>query len=40
MIILWWNVEPVLLWLKQDLEVAAYATLYIRWLSPSLPGTR
>lgn len=38
MAVLWYNIEPILLYLKQDPEVAALASAYLRVLSLSLPA--
>ncbi|KAB5592881.1 MATE efflux family protein [Ceratobasidium theobromae] len=35
---LWQNIEPVLLLLRQDPEVARFAALYLRFISFQLPG--
>ena len=36
---LWWNIEPILIFLHQDREVADGAGRYLRILSPSLLGS-
>ncbi|KAF8582562.1 multidrug/Oligosaccharidyl-lipid/Polysaccharide flippase [Ramaria rubella] len=35
---IWWNSEHILLFLKQDPEVAHLAGVYLRWLTLSLPA--
>ncbi|PPR06453.1 hypothetical protein CVT24_002614 [Panaeolus cyanescens] len=36
--IIWLNAEPILLYLKQEPEVAHFAALYLRYVSLGLPG--
>lgn len=38
MFILWFNAEPCLVLLRQDLEIAHMASVYLRWISLGLPG--
>lgn len=38
MLVLWFNMEAVLLALNQHPDVAALAEVYLRWLSIGLPG--
>lgn len=38
MYLIWFNAETVLLFLKQDPEVAHLAAIYLRWVSLGLPG--
>ena len=38
MYLIWFNAEGVLLFLKQDPEVAHLAAIYLRWVSLGLPG--
>ncbi len=38
MFVLWFNIEVVLLWLKQDPHVASLAGTYLAWLSIGIPG--
>ena len=37
-LLIWLNAEPILLFLKQDPEVAYLAAVYLRWASLGLPG--
>jgi len=37
--LVWFNAEDILLFLKQDPEVAHLAAVYLRWASMGLPGT-
>jgi len=36
--LIWFNAEAILLFLKQDPEVAHLAAIYLRWVSLGLPG--
>lgn len=36
---IWFNAESILLFLKQDPEVARLAALYLKWMSLGLPGS-
>lgn len=36
--LVWFNAESILLFLKQDPEVAHLAAIYLRWVSLGLPG--
>jgi len=38
MFLIWFNAEVLLLFLKQDPEVAHLAAIYLRWVSLGLPG--
>ncbi|PPQ68446.1 hypothetical protein CVT26_006033 [Gymnopilus dilepis] len=38
MFLIWFNAEAILLFLKQDPEVAHLAGIYLRWVSLGLPG--
>lgn len=38
MYFVWWNAEPLLLFLRQEPDVAAKASLYLRYLSVGIPG--
>lgn len=38
MFLIWFNAEGILLFLKQDPEVAHLAAVYLRWVSLGLPG--
>lgn len=38
MYFVWWNAEPLLLFLRQEPAVAAKASLYLRYLSIGIPG--
>jgi len=38
MFLIWINAEALLLFLKQDPEVAHLAAVYLRWVSLGLPG--
>jgi Na+-driven multidrug efflux pump len=38
MFLVWFNAEALLLFLKQDPEVAQLAAIYLRWVSLGLPG--
>lgn len=38
MFLIWFNAEALLLFLKQDPEVAHLAAIYLRWVSLGLPG--
>lgn len=38
MLLVWYNAEDILLFLKQDPEVAHLAAIYLRWISFGLPG--
>ncbi|BEJ02418.1 hypothetical protein CcaverHIS631_0702130 [Cutaneotrichosporon cavernicola] len=38
MFVLWFNIEVVLLWLRQDPYVASLAGTYLAWLSIGIPG--
>ncbi|BEJ17903.1 hypothetical protein CspHIS471_0701710 [Cutaneotrichosporon sp. HIS471] len=38
MFVLWFNIEVVLLWLRQDPYVATLAGTYLAWLSIGIPG--
>ncbi|BBN10022.1 MATE family, multidrug and toxin extrusion protein [Marchantia polymorpha subsp. ruderalis] len=33
---LWWNIEPILVYMGEDEEISRMAGLYLRWLSPSI----
>ncbi|KAJ3495861.1 hypothetical protein NLJ89_g10567 [Agrocybe chaxingu] len=35
---IWWNAEAILIFLKQEPEVAHLASIYLRWVSFGLPG--
>jgi len=37
--LIWFNAESLLLFLRQDPEVAELAASYLRWVSLGLPGT-
>ncbi|KAJ7826290.1 mate-domain-containing protein [Mycena olivaceomarginata] len=38
MFVVWFEAEPILLWLRQDPEVARLAAIYLRWVSIGLPA--
>ena len=38
MFLIWWNAETILLFLRQEPEVAHLASTYLRWVSLGLPG--
>lgn len=38
MVILWLNIEPILLALRQDAGVSALAGQYLAWLTLGIPG--
>jgi Na+-driven multidrug efflux pump len=38
MFLVWFNAEPILLFLDQEPEVAHLAAIYLRWLALGLPG--
>lgn len=38
MFVIWFNAEGILLFLKQDPDVAHLAAVYLRWVSLGLPG--
>lgn len=38
MLLIWFNAESILLFLRQEPEVARLASLYLRWVSLGLPG--
>ena len=38
MLFIWSNAEPILIFLKQEAEVAHLAAIYLRWVSLGLPG--
>ncbi|KAJ7311005.1 mate-domain-containing protein [Mycena albidolilacea] len=38
MFVVWFEAEPLLLWLRQDPEIARLAAIYLRWVSIGLPA--
>jgi Na+-driven multidrug efflux pump len=38
MFAIWFESERILLWLRQDPEVARLAAVYLHWVSLGLPG--
>jgi len=38
MYLIWFNAEELLIFLKQDPDVAHLAAVYLRWISIGLPG--